>query len=135
YTLPAHCEGASSMSGVEDLEEIRQLFARYCHGADSDCEMFASCFTDDAVLEVGGVRTQGRDAIRQRCQAHAATSERHVTLNPLITLDGDHAEARSYFALLAGGEQRGVIRTGIFRDRLQKVQGRWLLSERTLVFD
>jgi hypothetical protein len=55
---------------------------------------------------------------------------RHVTVNMVIRVNGDEAQANSYFLLLAAGDQPGILRTGTYRDRLRRVAGRWYLSER-----
>jgi uncharacterized protein (TIGR02246 family) len=123
------------MSELEDFEEIRQLFARYCQSGDSgDCSTFAECFTEDAVVDANGVLSTGRDAIRKTCEAYrqinATTPMRHVTANILISVNGDEAQASSYFLLLAAGDQPSVLRTGTYSDRLRRVGGRWRLSQR-----
>jgi ketosteroid isomerase-like protein len=120
---------------LADLEEIRQLYARYCQAGDSgDCDTLAECFTEDAVLDSNGVLSSGRDEIRRSCESYghvsASTPMRHVTVNILISVDGDEAQASSYFLLLAAGEQPGVLRTGTYNDRLRHVGGHWCLSER-----
>ena len=128
------------MSEVEDHEEIRQLLARYCHLGDSlDSGAFAECFTEDGVVDANGARSVGRQAIRDACEAYrpvyAATPMRHVTTNVLIEVNDDEAQSSSYVVLLAAGEQPGVIGTGTYRDRLRRVGGRWLFSERVIVSD
>jgi uncharacterized protein (TIGR02246 family) len=121
------------MSGLEDAEQIRQLYAKYCHAGDSgDCNAFAQCFTEDAVVDANGHLSTGRAAIRESCEAYrpvyAATPMRHVVTNILIDVDGDEAQADSYFLLLAATEHPGVLRTGTYRDRLRRVDGHWFLS-------
>jgi uncharacterized protein (TIGR02246 family) len=128
------------MSGLDDVEEIRQLLARYCHLGDSlDTNALAECFTDDAVMDANGVRTVGRDAIREAAEAYrpvyAATPLRHVTTNILIETDGDEAQSSSYYMLLATGAQPRVLRIGTYHDRLRRVAGRWLFSERVAMSD
>jgi len=122
------------MSTLEDSEDIRQLYARYCLAGDSGaCEVFAQCFTEDAVVDANGHLSTGREAIRKSCEAYrpvyAANPMRHVVTNILIDVDGDEARADSYFLLLAADEHPGVLRTGIYRDRLRRVDGSWYLSE------
>jgi uncharacterized protein (TIGR02246 family) len=128
------------MSELQDLEEIRQLLARYCHAADSgDCDSFVECFTEDAVVDGNGVVNTGHEAIRKSCEAYssitAATPMRHVTVNIVIKVDGDEARSDSYYLLLAAGEQPAVLRTGTYRDRLRRVTGRWCISERIALSD
>jgi uncharacterized protein (TIGR02246 family) len=120
---------------LADLEEIRQLYARSCQAGDSgNCDTFAECFTEDAVVDSNGVLSTGRDAIRTSCESYghmsAATPMRHVTVNILISVNGDEAQASAYFLLVAAGDQPGVLRTGTYNDRLRRVGGRWCFSER-----
>jgi uncharacterized protein (TIGR02246 family) len=128
------------MSDLEDVEEIRQLFARYCHAGDSGaCDTFAECFTEDALVDANGLLSVGREAIRKTCESYrhvnAAAPMRHITANIVISVSGDDAEANSYFLLLAAGEQPGLLRTGSYRDRLRRGDGRWYLSERIATSD
>jgi uncharacterized protein (TIGR02246 family) len=123
------------MSELEDHEEIRQLYARYCHAGDSgDCDAFAACFTENAVVDANGSVSTGREAIRKTCESYrpvyATTPMRHVIANSVIQVNGDEAQADSYFLLLASGEHPGILRTGTYCDQLRRVDGRWYLSER-----
>src|SRR5262249_28676808 len=120
--LKQHAKG-SLMSELEDHEEIRQLLARYCHTVDAgDADGFADCFSEDGVFDANGDLIEGREAIRKWCQGYRprVTPLRHVTANPLITVNGDEAEASSYLFLLTPREQRGVLTTGTYRDRLRR---------------
>jgi uncharacterized protein (TIGR02246 family) len=123
-----------------DVEEIRQLLARYCHAGDSlDSDAFADCFTDDAVIIANGVRSVGQDAVRASVEAmrpvYAATPLRHVTVNIVIDIDGDEAQASSYYMLFLTGADPRVLAIGTYRDRLRRVDGRWRLSERVATSD
>jgi uncharacterized protein (TIGR02246 family) len=129
-----------AMATLDDVEEIRQLLARYCHLGDSlDSGGLAQCFTNDAVIDANGVRTVGRDAIRESVEAYrpvyAATPLRHVTTNVLVEVNGDEAQSTSYYMLLATGAEPRVLRIGTYRDQLRRVDGRWLLSERVATSD
>jgi len=133
--LPSMAQTAGyPMSKLEDAEEIRQLYARYCHAGDSgDCDAFAQCFTEDAVTDANGDVFKGREAIRKTCEAYrpvyATTPMRHVIANILISVEGDEAEATSYYLLLRADNEPGLLRTGTYRDRLRRVDGSWYLSE------
>jgi len=60
---------------------------------------------------------------------------RHVTTNILIETNGDKAQSSSYFMLLVTGAEPRVLRIGIYHDRLRRVEGRWLFSERVATSD
>jgi uncharacterized protein (TIGR02246 family) len=137
--MPDEREGCV-VSELEDVEEIRQLLARYCHYGDSlDSGAFAECFTEDAVLDAQGVRSAGREQIRQRVEAYrpiyVERPLRHVTANIVIDVDGDEARAASYIVLFAAGAQPSVLGTGTYHDRLRRVGGRWFFSERVATPD
>jgi hypothetical protein len=88
--------------GLEDVEAIKKLKARYCSYCDDryNVDGLASLFTEDAVWD-GGERLgryEGRSAI---CSFFSGSPQRvafaihHVT-NPIIEVDGDHATGQWY---------------------------------------
>jgi len=128
------------MSQLDDIDEIRQLIARYCHLVDSgEIEAWVECFTDDGVLEVPGIRTEGREAllamgagIRENA---AANPSRHVVTNVLIDVDGDQASSQSYLIMVSASVPPVLRITGTYRDRIRRVDGRWRFAERVATFD
>lgn len=131
-----------------DHEEIRQLLARYNFAVDlGEVEAWADCFTDDGVFrctpEAGPLtgRHEGREALVAYARRHYELNKgraRHWNWNLQIEGDGQTATMRCYLAALSAstGDQPPAVRvTGIYRDRLVKVDGRWRFAERHIHLD
>jgi ketosteroid isomerase-like protein len=131
-----------------DHEEIRQLLARYNFAVDlGDAEGWADCFTPDGVFRCtpeGGPLTgthQGRDALVAYGQTHYGINKgraRHWNWNLEIDGDGETATMRCYLLSLRAttpDAPAAVGATGVYRDRLSKVDGRWLFVERHIHID
>lgn len=139
-----------------DHEAIRQLMARYGYTLDfEDHDAFVACFTPEGSFESlseDGELTgsfQGPDALRQFAVAvggKAQGSTRHAAISLVIEGDGEGAHVSSYgfvpveflyrLAESAYGPRtpRGNVAigtTGMYRDELVKVDGRWLFAKRS----
>jgi uncharacterized protein (TIGR02246 family) len=126
------------MSQLDDVDEIRQLIARYCHLVDARrIEEWVDCFTDDAVFEVRGSRTEGRDAILKMGEGirQSGTGSRHWVTNVIVDVDGDEATSESYLMMVSQSAEPAIRASGVYRDRLRRVDGRWRFSERVARFD
>jgi uncharacterized protein (TIGR02246 family) len=129
------------MSKIEDVDEIRQLIARYSHLVDSlQIEPWVECFTEDGVLDLGdGNRTEGRDALRALgaglTGVYEAMPMRHVVVNVMVDVDGDAATSQSYLLIVTTGEQPTIMTTGVYRDRLRRADGKWSFVERVMDAD
>ncbi|MEV4152908.1 nuclear transport factor 2 family protein [Nocardia salmonicida] len=114
---------------VVDLEEIKILMAKYCHGIDQkNEETFLSIWSDDAdyLLPRGaghgieGVRELVRKVWREVPQCH-----HHIT-NPVIQIQGDTATAATdvfYFRLTADGTR--VLLSGRYAFEFVRRDGKW----------
>ena len=62
---------------------------------------------------------------------------RHLTTNPIISIDGDTAEVRSVYTVLQQAEDAPLqtIITGRYRDTLRQIDGRWRFVERQFLVD
>lgn len=149
----AHVDAGDARPGLSPLdhEAIRQLLARYGFALDfEDYDGFAGCFTDDGSIDAhnpsdaGGVsHAQGRDrlrhfavSLRQELRGHV----RQAAISPVIEGSGERAQVSSYafvttdYGKAAQPRQRRKAElwtTGIYRDEVVKVGGRWLFSKRT----
>ena len=92
---------AAQVQWLVDIEQIKQLKARYALACDNDYEpdTLAELFTEDAVWDGGFMgRAEGREGIR----AFFANASNlvgfavHGVSNPLIEIDGDRATGRWY---------------------------------------
>lgn len=131
-----------------DYEEVRQLLARYNFAIDlGDIEGWAACFTLDGAFQCSGLpdgnpfggRHEGADALRAYATthfSHAKGKARHWNWNLEVDGDGEVATMRCYLLALRVGTPPTVAgSTGIYRDRLRKVGGRWLFEERHVTID
>ena len=131
-----------------DYEEIRQLLARYNYAIDlGDADGWAACFTPDGAFECTGVpegspfggRHAGASALRAYATLHYATAKghaRHWNANLEIDGDGSTATMRCYLLALSTARPGSLAgSTGTYRDRLRKVDGRWLFVERHVAID
>lgn len=127
-----------------DRREIIELAARYSWALDvtREASAVADTFTEDGVF-VGdnGAESRGRAELMRSFQRtwerwSQRAPLRHWTSNHIIEGDGDEATHACYILLIALGEAGArVDRTGIYRDRLRRVEGRWLFAERQVSID
>jgi len=134
------------MDAIE-YEEIRQLLGRYNLAIDlGDAEAWAATFAPEGVFRCTGVpeghplggEVRGTDAL----VAYAETSyrithgrARHWNANIVIEGDGDTATMRCYMLNLTAGSGKVAGTTGIYADRLRKVDGAWRFVERHIAVD
>ncbi|MCY4640308.1 MAG: nuclear transport factor 2 family protein [Chloroflexi bacterium] len=127
-----------------DRREIIELAARYSWELDvtRDAAAVAATFTEDGLFvgDTGAVSRGRAQLVRhfeRTWERWARRSPlRHWTTNHVITGDGDEATHTCYILLIAL-EDAGprVDRTGIYRDALKRVDGRWLFAERHVSID
>ena len=135
-----------SLVDANDCEQIRQLLGRYNLAIDQgDANAWAACFTPEGVFECTGVpegyplggRHQGTDALHAYAETHHRLTKgraRHWNANTVIEGEGDTATMVCYMLVLTvGGPLRGA--TGIYHDRLRRVDGEWRFSARSIAVD
>jgi uncharacterized protein (TIGR02246 family) len=134
---------------ADETEAIRQLLSRYNFAIDlGDAEAWAACFTPDGSFECIGVpedspmggRHEGSEALLAYARRHYATAKghaRHWNWNLDIDIDGDQATMRCYLLALSVGRNRlpQMGGAGIYRDKLRRVDGQWLFTERHVTVD
>jgi hypothetical protein len=99
-------------------------------------EIYAGCFTEDGVLQLGEV-IAGREAIRQwmagasiipQPKSGAPGFVSHHLTTCKIELTGEtSATARTYWLVTSAA---GLDHNGYYDDRLRKIGGAWLLAHR-----
>lgn len=122
---------------LEEKDAIRDLLFRYCFATDrdGDPDAWAALFTRDGIWDGGAFgRIQGHDQLRAfmvQATSGGKAGFRHNMSNMLIEVDGDTAEARSYFLLVQVGEEGPKpFFAGYYEDKLVKQGGQWLFRER-----
>lgn len=130
---------------AQDYVDVQNLYARYNHASDAgDAETYASCFTDDGVLQIDpvGVLVQGRASLVAYKQKDAAGRggryRRHwngsLWLEPV---DTDTVRGRCYFHGYNGtpGQPPVLADAGVYDDRIVRVGGAWRFARRHITLD
>jgi len=135
---------------AEDRAAIVDLQARYVMAMDYfDADGYAAVFAEDGVLDWSRGPVEGREAIREfmatgtydftRGAPAAETPEgknwpstvRHLITNQVIDVDGDTAQALTYWIQFNNNEDRAKVEWMLFGswyDEFVKVDGEWLFS-------
>jgi uncharacterized protein (TIGR02246 family) len=123
------------MRALEDVEEIKQLKARYAAACDNnyDADAIAALFTEDAVWDGGSLgKAEGREKIRKffRRAPEFFPFAIHNVMNPVIEVDGDRATAQWYLLQPAtmARENQAVWLSAAYRDEYVRVGGRWMFK-------
>ena len=120
---------------------IEDTLARYTRFADGGRPAdLAALFADDGALVVGGDEAHGREAIVEYLESAKASLAgsaagggriRHHTSSLRIDFEGrDQARATSYFLAITAA---GPDHWGVYRDRLRRIDGRWMLARREAI--
>ncbi len=123
---------------AQDAFEIMDLAARYNHAIDrKDLDAWLTTWTPDGVFEGGLGSYTGTEALRTFLLGFFPTAKgrHHATLNYAVSGDGDHATMTCYLIILQVEGTAGLAATGIYTDRLQKVDGTWKFTYRKLDVD
>lgn len=124
---------------LEDLEAIKQLKARYCEICDDDHnpDRITSVFTKHGIWEGKGIgRAEGHEEIRalfDRFQKMISFSQ-HMTMNPVIEVDGETAKGTWYFFgpfTMEEGNQ-ALWQACRYHEEYWKVNGEWLIRRLTI---
>jgi len=139
-----------SGSYARDRAEIEDLMARYLFALDyNDLDSFIEMFTDDAEFEFARGRVKGKAQIletvkgfKERIATIYVDEDgqpavlRHVLTHTAIRVEGDRAWTRAQWFEMANdgpGKKPRMGTFGIYEDKLQKVDGRWLFTERRIM--
>ena len=137
-------------SYAEDRAEIEDLMSRYLFAIDyNDWDAYVETFAPDGELEFASGTSKGRPAIRAMVAKFAEgigrfyhtedgkpAKLRHVILQKVIRVEGDHAWARSLWLEMANHGPADTMKMGtygIYEDQLVKVHGEWLFSKRRVL--
>ncbi|MDB5715713.1 MAG: nuclear transport factor 2 family protein [Sphingomonadales bacterium] len=127
-------------NACEDREAIRHLMAVYnINGDRGRVTALAEAFAEDGVIEFSGEITKGRAAIIERLSGGSGVkrnpalelSRHHITTS-LIEIDGDTAQARTYFQVLSN---EGLDHHGHYIDRIVRTGEGWRIAHRNVRID
>jgi len=140
--------GAEAESSLADRIAIEDLVTRYYEnfGSTDAAEEFATYYTEDAVFDVNGIVSTGREEIEalyadtgDDADAPAAQGVFHMMIsNPVIEVDGDRATARFLWTGVMNASLEGrpeVWEQGREYDLLIKEDGEWRIKKRTVIAD
>ena len=126
-----------------DRAQIRELTARYnrCFD-DGDAEDFAACFTEDGVMEVPGTfEVRGQQGLADMVR-HTPYGVVHVTVDAIVTVDGDTAVQDVTLLVLArpgpdapAGTASRLTNTGRYHDELVRTPDGWRFTKRRATLD
>lgn len=124
---------------LEDLEAIKQLKARYCEICDDDHnpDRITSLFTEDGIWEARGIgEAEGHAEIRQLFQRfqQSIRFSQHMTMNPVIEVEGDRARGTWYFfgPFTMEKHNQAMWQACRYHEVYRKVDGAWLFERLTV---
>ncbi len=130
---------------AQDYCEIQNLYAHYNLASDAgDAEAYASCFTEDGVLEIEplGVKISGRAAFvafKQRDrEGRGGKYRRHWNGSLYLErVDVSTVRGRCYLQAFNGtpGQLPVLSDCGVYEDTLVRVGGAWKFARRRLTMD
>jgi ketosteroid isomerase-like protein len=136
-----------------DRIQIEDMLVRYYFDLSSGkSHDLAQYYTEDAVLDVNGIVSEGRQAIEELyaglggggveetdVEETAAGGRNHMLLtNPIITVDGDTATAWVIWTGIANDDLKGAPRfleQGREYDELVKIEDHWYIQHRYITSD
>jgi hypothetical protein len=145
--MPSHAAGQLS---TDDIIAIQQLNARYVVAIDdlvpSSTAVWADTFVPDGSFTLRDsagniqVHAEGTAQLKAQCALFPdRANTRHWVTNLLIEPDGDGARATSYVISLrtkpAPPAVAAIALTGVYRDKLRKLNGSWKITTRDLTLD
>lgn len=133
---------AAQVKQLLDERDVMRTMTAYAHAMDySDERAWLDVFTDDAVFDVvdavSGVRVhreEGRADLARYIANYPKPPvyQKHVMVDPVVTVDGDTAQVVAYWLVLRR-EANGVPQLtafGRYRDTLVRRGHRWLIQQR-----
>jgi uncharacterized protein (TIGR02246 family) len=145
--LAASGASASAEASLADRIAIEDMVTRYyAHLGTSDAGAFGDYYTEDAVFDVNGVVSTGREEIEalyaNMDEAGDSVTEGgvfHMVLsNPVIDVEGGRATATFLWTGILNPDPKAppqVAEHGREYDRLVKQDGKWLIEKRVVIAD
>ena len=130
---------SSTRISLEDEAELRRISLRYAQGCDRrDAELLGAIFTEDALLEGGPHRMEGRKAIMDVVPSALAKmflQTRHLVHNILVWVDGDTATGETYgfahhISKQADGTYTDFLMAMTYSDKFVRTADGWRIKHR-----
>lgn len=122
----------------EDKLEIQELTARYAMAMDKgNLEEWLGTWADDGVWEGGVGRYEGKVALKSLFHdlGERISGKRHVMTNSIISQIDSDVVHTCYILIFERETSTHCIGTGVYSDKLKKVDGRWRFAHRTIKLD
>lgn len=135
---------------VQDRAAIEETMSRYMYALDTaDPDAYASVYAPDGEIVIGGkVLEHGRKALHdyvaglrkqwKMAEGQRFGNTRHIYYNFTVEIDGDTAQAQSYWQTLLANPEGGpwrIFATGVSEDTLVRINGSWLIAKRVIIGD
>ena len=146
--LAAGNEAPGPSATLADRIAIEDMVTRYYgnFGRSDAAEDFGAFYTEDAVFDVNGIVSTGREAIEafyaesaEEADAPAAQGTFHMMIsNPVIDVDGDTATASFFWTGVlntAIQEPPKLLEQGREYDLLVRQDGAWRIKKRVVIAD
>ncbi|MGQ4554963.1 nuclear transport factor 2 family protein [Halobellus sp. GM3] len=122
------------MSSSEDLLAIQQLLHEYCFALDEGrADDFVELFTDDGRFVAGSTGVAETDDERKEIVETVADKwdfVAHLSMNPVISVDGDDAEGRWYYIITYQPPDEPLyFGVGQYEATFRRVDDEWKIAE------
>jgi hypothetical protein len=128
---------------MDSVNEIRNLLARYCHAIDNDdLKLLESILTEDVeIIEDSSVLTPRQrlidmiGAFQANVQQSEVIADKHLVMNSVVEVDGDHATALSDLVVVkCDSNGWRIASVGRYDDIIVRDGGEWRIKRRVIEF-
>lgn len=135
--MPELSDLAKTIYELKDIEDIKQLKARYCHLVDTAAwDALDLLWAEDAICDYGFFgRFEGRAQIMESffrgLVASVSSFNAHMLHNPIVAIDGDCAAGFWYLSAhtTIQPHNQAMWVQGFYRDKFVRLDERWKIAE------
>jgi hypothetical protein len=128
----------TTLQQLADIHEIQQVLLLYPVALDSRAlHLLEQVFVPEAAIDIPGVGTVDLAGYQAACRAGlgALDATHHVANAPLLRVEGDVAQARSYLVaqhiLNAAAPDASLLIGAWYNDELRRTPAGWRITRRT----